>query len=823
MDPECKVLLVDDDQAFRDILQRQLARLEYSCEARDGGAAALEALMGDDFDVALVDLVMPGMDGLELLSAIKESGSDTVPVVLSGRGDIHGAVEAMKCGAFDYVEKMPDIEVLRSTVERAASHHRAKRQAQQMSEAATQWQATFDAVPELLAIVDQDYRFVRVNTAMAQRLGCTPQEAVGMACFECIHGIDAPPAFCPHTLTLRDNKEHTATITDERTGRHFLSSTSPLWDSQGQVIGSVLVARDVTVETEARKEREEAILLQELVNAVLAISLTDKSLDEQLSAALDTILGASFLPISPQGAIFVIDGEQDTLLLRAHRALNAALLTECARVPFGRCICGRAARQGETLFVEHVDERHDIAYPGMEPHGHYGVPITSSGQTIGLIVLYVPDGHTYSPREQHFLEAVASALAGLIKRKQAEEGLRRAHVETERILSSMSSFLIEVDTNLRVRRWNAAAENTFDIPAMTVLGKPFLESGIHWDWEQVSESLPAWLTASRAVRLPETRYVRPDGNEGILGLAVNPMVNDEGKPTGFFLSGADVTERKVLEAQLAQAQKLESIGQLAAGIAHEINTPTQYVGDNLEFLKSALEDLERLRTAHARLLESARKGVVDESVMAEAAAMAEEIDVDYLAQQVPRAITQSLEGIGRIASIVKAMKEFSHPGTEEKTCVNLNDCIASTITVSRNEWKYVADLQTNFDAGLPPVPCLPGEFNQVILNILVNAAHAITEAAGESSDQKGAITVTTRKDDDWAEVRITDTGAGIPDAVRDRIFDPFFTTKGVGRGTGQGLTIARNVIVDKHGGTLDCQTKAGKGTTFIIRLPLSEE
>ncbi|MBW2127660.1 MAG: hypothetical protein JRH08_18935 [Deltaproteobacteria bacterium] len=155
--------------------------------------------------------------------------------------------------------------------------------------------------------------------------------------------------------------------------------------------------------------------------------------------------------------------------------------------------------------------------------------------------------------------------------------------------------------------------------------------------------------------------------------------------------------------------------------------------------------------------------------------------------------------------------------------MDLNHAIENTITVAKNEWKYVAEMETDFDPALPPVPCLPGELNQVILNMIINAAHAIADVMGDGSKGKGTIRITTRRDGNWAEIRISDTGTGIPEAIRDRIFDPFFTTKEVGKGTGQGLAIARSMIVDKHGGTIDFETQEGKGTTFIIRLPLEEK
>ncbi len=290
---------------------------------------------------------------------------------------------------------------------------------------------------------------------------------------------------------------------------------------------------------------------------------------------------------------------------------------------------------------------------------------------------------------------------------------------------------------------------------------------------------------------------------------------------GFFLLGTDITERRNLEVQLIQAQKLESIGQLAAGIAQEINTPTQYVGDNLEFLRDAFGNYQQLMGRYSELLEAAKTGAVHPQLAAETEALAGELDLAYLTEQIPRAIAQSLEGVSRVAKIVQAMKEFSHPEIGEKTPIDINRAIESTITVARNEWKYVAEMITDFDAGLPLVPCLAGEFNQVILNIIVNAAHAIADVVRESQT-KGAITITTRREGDWVEIRIRDTGTGIPEHVRNRVFDPFFTTKEVGKGTGQGLAIARNVIVEKHGGTLTFETEPGKGTTFVIRLPMQE-
>ena len=276
-----------------------------------------------------------------------------------------------------------------------------------------------------------------------------------------------------------------------------------------------------------------------------------------------------------------------------------------------------------------------------------------------------------------------------------------------------------------------------------------------------------------------------------------------------------------VHSQLSQAQKLESIGQLAAGIAHEINTPTQYVSDNTMFLQSAFVGLMEAVKGSEVLLEAVRAGTAGPDEIAQFEAVLKKAKLEYLQKQVPPAFEQSLEGLERVSRIVGAMKEFSHPA-QEKTEVDLNRAIQSTITVASNEWKYIAEMHTEFDPELPLVSCLPGDFNQVILNIIVNAAHAISDVVGDGAEGRGTITISTKQVDEQVEIRISDTGTGMPAEVRERIFDAFFTTKEVGKGTGQGLSIAYNVVVEKHGGSIDVESEPGQGTTFVIRLPLQE-
>jgi PAS domain S-box-containing protein len=283
----------------------------------------------------------------------------------------------------------------------------------------------------------------------------------------------------------------------------------------------------------------------------------------------------------------------------------------------------------------------------------------------------------------------------------------------------------------------------------------------------------------------------------------------------------DVTARTRLEMDLRHAQKLEAVGGLAAGIAHELNTPIQFVGDNARFLQGALADLAKLVTKYHQLHQpgvngEAARGLADDVAEAEKTA-----DLDFLLEEIPKAITQSLDGVTRVATIVRAMKECAHTNGGEKVATDLNKALQSTLTVARNELKYVAEVETDFQQ-LPLVQCDGGDMNQVFLNLLVNAAHAIKDC-GATNDQKGRIGVRTRHEGDQVVISISDTGCGIPENIHHKIFEPFFTTKEVGRGSGQGLAIARNIVVKRHGGSLTFDTQVGRGTTFTIRLPIRSD
>ncbi|SBW12962.1 Signal transduction histidine kinase (modular protein) [uncultured Alphaproteobacteria bacterium] len=286
----------------------------------------------------------------------------------------------------------------------------------------------------------------------------------------------------------------------------------------------------------------------------------------------------------------------------------------------------------------------------------------------------------------------------------------------------------------------------------------------------------------------------------------------KGEFIGYRGASSDVTALVDAQREALQSSRLASVGQLAAGIAHEINTPIQYLGDNLRFFESSIKTiaaaLDRVRTAAA----------VSDEVSARIEQTLDEADVPYLLEELPTAARQSLDGVEHVARIVRSMKEFSHPGSTAKVMTDINRALESTLTVTTNEWKHTAKVEKDFDPDLPKILCLPADLNQVLLNLVVNASQAL-----EGRETPGLIRIGTRRDGDAVEIRIADNGPGVPDGLRERIFDPFFTTKAVGKGTGQGLAIAMDVVVKKHGGRLTLEETPGGGATFVVRLPIAAE
>ncbi len=396
-------------------------------------------------------------------------------------------------------------------------------------------------------------------------------------------------------------------------------------------------------------------------------------------------------------------------------------------------------------------------------------------------------------------------------------------IDIGRLFEYMPSLFIGLGDEDRVLLWNARAEQILGCRAADAVGFPLEACPLPWDRKRMAEGLVRCGRSGEPVRIDGMLCNGPGDGRKELGLTLIPLGDSPLYGLRTLINGADITTRRLLEEQLARAQKMQAIGHLAAGIAHEISTPAQFVGDNTHFLREAFDDLHQILNRFQAVASAVQEGKAPAEALAAAEAAVRDMDLAYLETEIPLAIAHILDGVGRISKIVRSMKFFAHPGDTAKTPLDLNEAIESTIIISRNAWKYVADVETDLDPDLPPVPGQRGEINQVLLNLITNAAHAIAEKLGPGATDKGRIRIASGRREGWAEIRIRDSGAGIPEAIRHQVFDLFFTTKEEGLGSGQGLAIAHSVIVEKHGGVLTFDSAPGAGTTFIIRLPVNGE
>ncbi len=625
-----------------------------------------------------------------------------------------------------------------------------------------------------------DNPIIFANPAAKRITGYAPAEMLGRNCRFLQGGDRDQPDLARIRAALRAGNPCTAVLRNRRKdGSEFWNelSLSPIRDAAGAVTNHIGILNDVT---DAREAQIRVMLSEQRYRLLIELS----------PLAIFIQSANHFVYANPAGHRLL--GTTEPEFAAGRRAED---FTAGARPAAAASATTAAPSEAAGTLPEQEWRRSD-------------------GTTIHVEVMTTPT--------QHVGQAASLLLVRDIGlRRATERDLRKAHAEAELLLSSISAVLIGLRPDNTIARWNEAAERTFGIPAVTAVGMPLAASGLAASDAAIMAAIAACRMARDQAELVDVRYEHTSGRGGFLSLTILANTADTGLEESepeILLLGIETTARKHLEAQHNHGQKLESIGQLAAGVAHEINTPIQFIGDNLRFLRESFADLDAaLRLQQGALLAGAGQ-THDPDAAAQAAAAWAKADLPYLCAEIPRAIEQSSEGVARVAGIIRAMKEFSHPGQDGCQPADLNHAIETTLTVARNEYKYVAEVRTAFDPALPAVSCFIGELNQVFLNLLVNAAHAIGAARGDGS--KGLITISTRRLGEAVELRFQDDGAGIPAAARARIFDPFFTTKPVGKGTGQGLYICHTIVVQRHRGTIAFETAEGVGTTFIVTLPL---
>jgi two-component system, NtrC family, sensor kinase len=480
-------------------------------------------------------------------------------------------------------------------------------------------------------------------------------------------------------------------------------------------------------------------------------------------------------------------------------------------------IIGKTLHDIEKKSLADIHLESDLILMGSSEKQFYEASVTYADHSIHEMIL----NKAVYRNAQGEIAGIVGVMLDITERKRIEEALRASEEKNRKILENIGLGVALISPEMKVLEMNRQMREWFpgagpeDPPICYQILNDSRRDTICDDCPVVKTFQSGDITEA-ITRIPVRNELRT------FRMVASPIHGSEGKVTAVIKLMDDITVKMALERELRQAQKLESIGQLAAGIAHEINNPIQFIGDNVKFLNTVFTSLFDI-VGHCRNLLTALEtnSSVDEPANTLKELIAE-LDPELMVQEIPDAIRDTIDGVQRVSKIVHSMRVFSHPGTDQKTPVDINRALESTITIARNEWKYVAELETDFDPNLPYVSCLPGEINQVFLNLLINAAHAIGETIPEGGAGRGKILIRTRVSGNCVEIRFSDTGGGIPESIRHRIFDPFFTTKAVGKGTGQGLAIAYNVIVEKHAGTLNFETRDKEGTTFIIQLPLSE-
>ncbi len=385
----------------------------------------------------------------------------------------------------------------------------------------------------------------------------------------------------------------------------------------------------------------------------------------------------------------------------------------------------------------------------------------------------------------------------------------------ETIFETVGSAIISINRHGIVTNFNHAAEEIFGYQANEVIGKNVKILMPEEIASQHDQFLENYLATQKTHILGKKREIEARHKTG-KNFPATLKVNELSLQGEIYFTGVidDISEAKELAMQLSQSQKLEAVGQLASGIAHEINTPVQYIGDNLQALQTNFDDLQGFI---AKNKDSLSQCTIERQQQWKD--LEQHFDIDFILQDTPLAIKQSLEGIEQVANIVNAMKVFSYANGVDMSFANINNVLKNTLIICKNEYKYIADINTDFSEHLPEIPCYVDELNQVFLNLIVNAAHAIEE----KNDTRGVITITTESMQDMLHVSIKDTGMGIPATIQDKVFNLFFTTKEVGKGSGQGLSIAYKIIVEKHHGKFYFDSVEGVGTTFHIELPLKLE
>jgi two-component system, NtrC family, sensor kinase len=919
------VLIVDDDELVLKSLHDILSRDGYDIITATGAEAALESLREVLPCMALLDVMMPGMNGLALCRRLKQDPrtAEIAVALVTGQVETVDVEAGLAAGAIDYIKKPFDPDELRVRVRTQLALHETQR-LQRRTE--MQLSVITSAAKDAIMVIDDSGAITQWNEASSAMFGYAHGEAIGRN----LHDLIAPPRFHEaHRMGFArfgETGEGNAVgrmlelVAMRKSGAEFpveLSLAAANIDNKWCAVGIIRDISERKLKEDALRQSEEEyrLLYRSSRDALMTIAppswkfvscnqatvelfaaaseaefrqlgpwdvsperqpdgrasaeaaqaMIEKAMREGSSSFpwLHQRLDGERLPcevlltrIDHNGLPFILATVRDiTERVRATAALQASEARY--RATFNDASVGLALADASGRFLEvnsalatllgySIDQ---LVGKNFSEVTHPDDVATSNGSLQALLsgrdVIRMEKRYLRKDGKEIWVDVNVAALrdsdgkviqfvthvVDISNRKRMEEELHREEAalrKAEQAAKTSSEFLNTIlnaipvpifykDTEGHFMGINRAYGKFFGNSQEDLVGKTvfdlFPKQEAQSYHEQDLELLRQPGTKLYSVQLTDSRGACHD----VLAHKAT-FADGNGHVRGLLGALIDITDRTRVEAELGHARKLEAVGQLAAGIAHEINTPAQYVGDGIYFLKEVYDSCLQLLMKYQGALEALESVGTHATLVNEIRAFENEIDLQYIQANVPGSFDRCVDGISRISTIVRAMKEFSHPDQREKSPGDINQALQSTLIIAKNEYKYVANVETELGE-LPPVLCHLGDLNQVFLNLIVNAAHAIGDVVGKDGE-KGQIRITTMQVDHSVQIDITDSGSGIPESIRDRIFEPFFTTKEVGKGSGQGLAIARSIVVDKHGGSLTFKSEVGHGTTFTIRLPV---
>jgi PAS domain S-box-containing protein len=565
-------------------------------------------------------------------------------------------------------------------------------------------------------------------------------------------------------------------------------------NEKDELLGKINSANDLLLsEVQERKQAEKELRrnydTQSVINALLHLSQQNIPLDDILRKSLDLILSIPWLSLESRGAVFLMDDAHKTLVLKAQKGLSIDLQEKCGTLPLGRCLCGRSALTREIQFADRVDKRHEVTYQGMVPHGHYCVPVIFSETTLGVITVYLKEGHARNEREEAFLNAIANALAGIIQRKRIEEErekligdlritlgkVSRSQRTWQETFDSIGDMISIHDKDFNIIRVNRAFAEYFSLDPGEVIHKKcyeFFHSG-----DSPAAGCPHLLTLKE--NRPATHEILDAKTGRIFLISIFPFHVQEAEFQGTIHIAKDITEEREREMRLIMSERLASLGQMASGIAHEINNPLAAIAGCAEGL---LNRVEKDRY-NPELFRNYLK-IIEEEIL-------------------------------RCKSITTSMLSFVRETTYEKKMVDIAEMLDKTLEIIGFQGRLKdVEVHNDYMAGLPLVHGSEGELRQVFLSVITNALDAMND--------RGTLTIRTGTDGKAVFIKIGDSGPGIPPENINRIFDPFFTSKSAAGGTGLGLSIAGKII-SNHKGKIDVVSRENEGAVFTITLPLPDE